>query len=104
MDQIHREDKVVPDPDNIVVPDLDSIEIPDLDNNVVPDPNKIVLPKYCEQENLDGQIKSQGFVKFLMLYQSSYKNYRPSLISSAIKRSCSCIEIKTKTIFPGSVG
>ena len=74
MDQIHREDKVVPDPDNIVVPDPDNIEVPDLDDIVVPDPDKIVLPKYCEQENLDGQFKSQGLVKFIMLYKSSYKN------------------------------
>ena len=76
VDQIHREDEdvpeqdnigvpdrdiiVVPDHDNILVPKLDIIVVPDQDNSVVPDQANVVLPNYCEQENLDGQEKSEG--------------------------------------------
>ena len=75
VDQIHREDEdvpeqdnigvpdrdiiVVPDHDNILVPNLDIIVVPDQDNSVVPYQANVVLPNYCEQENLDGQEKSE---------------------------------------------
>ena len=68
VDQIQREDKDVleqdnigvPDPDIIVVPDQDDIAVPDQDDIVVADPASVVLTKYLEQGNLNGQEKSEG--------------------------------------------